>query len=464
MTHHRSLDLGQARLWQRATRAGRRAWIGAWAAACALAATALVPSAAQAVPSYARQTGSDCAACHVGSFGPQLTPFGIQFKLGGYTDSDGKDGKVPLSAMLVANHTHTSKDAAEAPERFSANDNTALQELSGFIAGRFGDHVGAFVQYTYSDVDRASAMDQIDLRFATPVQFGDKEATVGLSLNTNPTLTDPFNTIGQWRFPYTESDFGYGTGPGPLVEGLASSVIGVNGYMLWDKHWYGELGLYNTLSPSMLNHFNADDVGSFKGLGTYWRLGYMMDRKRDNFSFGLVGFDAKLRPDRSAPLSDHYRDLGVDAAYQWLGNREHIFSVNASYIREWQTLDQTLAGGGASHASNSLNQARVAASYTYDQTWGVTAGLFNTRSSQDSVLNASALNGRSDTAGYMLQADWTPWGKEGSWAAPWANLRLGLQYTGYSRYQGGSRYLDDAGLERRARDNNTLMAFAWVLF
>lgn len=434
------------------------------AATLAAAACGLWSPSAHAVPSYARQTGSDCAACHVGGFGPQLTPYGIQFKLGGYTDSDGKDGKVPLSAMVVGNWTRSSKDAAVAPDRFKVNDNAALQELSVFLAGRFGDHVGSFVQYTYSDVDKASAMDQLDLRYATPLTLGDRDATVGVSLNTNPTLTDPFNTIGQWRFPYTESDFGYGTGPSPLLEGLASTVIGANAYGLWDKHWYGELGLYTTLSPTMLNHFNADDPGKFKGPGSYLRLGWMQDRKRDFLSFGLVGFDAKLAPDRTAPLSDHYRDLGIDASYQFLGNREHIFTLNGSLIREWATLDQTLAAGGAERAGQSLTQARLAGSYTWQQTWGVTAGLFHTRGSRDTVLNASSLNGRSDTAGYILQADWTPWGKEGSWGAPWANTRLGLQYTGYSRYQGGSHYLDDNGNDRRARDNNTLTAFVWLAF
>jgi mono/diheme cytochrome c family protein len=38
---------------------------------------------AQAVPAFAQQTGRNCAACHVGGFGPQLTPFGREFKLGG---------------------------------------------------------------------------------------------------------------------------------------------------------------------------------------------------------------------------------------------------------------------------------------------------------------------------------------------------------------------------------------------
>ena len=38
---------------------------------------------AWAVPSYARQTGQECVACHV-SF-PELTPYGRYFKLTGYT-------------------------------------------------------------------------------------------------------------------------------------------------------------------------------------------------------------------------------------------------------------------------------------------------------------------------------------------------------------------------------------------
>ncbi len=38
---------------------------------------------AQAVPAFARQTGQNCIACHVGGFGPQLTPFGRAFKLDG---------------------------------------------------------------------------------------------------------------------------------------------------------------------------------------------------------------------------------------------------------------------------------------------------------------------------------------------------------------------------------------------
>lgn len=444
--------------------------IGRWARQLALACAALALSgtfapSAHAVPSYARQTGSDCAACHIGGFGPQLTPFGVQFKLGGYTDTDGKGTKIPLSAMAVANWTRTSKDAVEEVPHYSKNNNIALQELSAFLAGRVSDTIGTFIQWTYSDVDRRSALDQVDIRFATPFKIGDKEGIFGLSLNGNPTLTDPLNSLGQWRFPYTSSDFGFGTGPSPLIENLASSVIGLNAYTLWNKNFYAELGVYDTLSGKTLERIHADDPGKFKGVGTYWRFAYLKDMKRDNFSVGIFGFNAKLQPDRAdLGTADRYRDIGVDASYQFLGNREHIYTLNASYTKEWQKLNYTFGTGGADHLKNRLDQFRLAASYHYMQTWGVTASLFDARTTKDAALNANAYSGRGNTSGYTLQADWTPWGKETSWGAPWANLRLGVQYTGYNRFNGGRNYLDENGDDRRARDNNTLSVFAWTAF
>jgi hypothetical protein len=65
---------------------------------------------ALAVPSYARQTGQECIACHV-SF-PELTPYGRYFKLTGYTigkvaiSSEGIN-YVPLAVMAQVSVTNT---------------------------------------------------------------------------------------------------------------------------------------------------------------------------------------------------------------------------------------------------------------------------------------------------------------------------------------------------------------------
>jgi hypothetical protein len=63
---------------------------------------------AHAVPAFTDQTGQPCQACHVGGFGPHLTPFGREFKLGGYTTRT--SAAIPISAMAIASFTHTRKD------------------------------------------------------------------------------------------------------------------------------------------------------------------------------------------------------------------------------------------------------------------------------------------------------------------------------------------------------------------
>jgi hypothetical protein len=45
---------------------------------------------------------------------------------------------------------------------------------------------------------------------------------------------------------------------------------------------------------------------------------------------------------------------------------------------------------------------------------------------------------------------------------PWENTRIGLQYTGYSKFNGGSSNYDGSG--RKASGNNTLFAFVWLAF
>src|SRR5581483_12375623 len=75
--------------------------------AFAFAVTSLwIAAPAKAVPAYARQTGQQCAMCHVGL--PELTPFGREFKLNGYVQGGGADTWIPpLSVMLQPSFTNT---------------------------------------------------------------------------------------------------------------------------------------------------------------------------------------------------------------------------------------------------------------------------------------------------------------------------------------------------------------------
>ena len=55
-----------------------------------------------------------------------------------------------------------------------------------------------------------------------------------------------------------------------------------------------------------------------------------------------------------------------------------------------------------------------------------------------------------------------PFGKNDSWAQPFVNLKLGVQYTAYPQFNGSGSNYD--GFGRSAGANNTLYAFAWVAF
>jgi hypothetical protein len=424
---------------------------------------------AEAVPSFARQTGQECASCHIGAFGPQLTPAGIKFKLGGYTDTDGKAGKVPLSAMAVASFTRTSKDQDAPPaEGYKVNNNAALDEVSLFVAGKLAEKFGAFTQITYDGIGKGVALDQMDLRVAHATDWNGKDLILGLSLNNNPSVQDPFNTTPIWGFPYTGSVLGFGgVETGTLInDALGQRVLGVSAYAFWDNHLYAELGTYRSLSAAMqgkLGHDRAADPGRLGGGTTYWRAAWFDDRKRDAWSLGVFGFNAALQPDRTPGTpSNSFNDIGVDAQYQFLGTREHVVTLQGSFVRERQKRQALLALGETSNLHGSLNELRLNASYHYRQTWGVTLGHFRTTGSADALLYAANPGNVPDTSGNVIQADWTPFGKEDSWGSPWANLRLGAQYTRYTKYNGASTNYDGAG--RNAADNNTLFLFAWTSF
>src|ERR1700676_4949482 len=92
------------------------------------------PPKAQAPPSYARQTGQQCPACHNGF--PELTPYGRLFKLNGYVFGGGQSDLPALAAMLVPSFTHTdSGQAGGAATHYGPNDNFATPQSGSLFYG-----------------------------------------------------------------------------------------------------------------------------------------------------------------------------------------------------------------------------------------------------------------------------------------------------------------------------------------
>lgn len=427
----------------------------------------LAAGPAAAVPAYARQTGEPCAACHVGSFGPQLTAFGRAFKLGGYALSIHPKHEVPFSAMLVESFTHTREDqSAPAGPHDGTNDNASSQQLSLFVAGRLGEHAGTFAQLTYSDIDRYVAMDNVDIRYARTVTLAGRGAIVGVSLNNNPTLSDPWNTLAAWTFPYIGSELAPGPAAAPLIAGgLGQQVAGADVYAFVDNAVYASFGLYRTLSDAVRERIHADNSGRLAGAAPYARLAWTHDWGGRSLMLGTSALDARLQPDGRGTRSDRYRDLGVDAAYMQVFAGGDALTLNASDVFERQRLYATYAAGGASKAGHHLDALSLDASWYFHDTYGLTGGFFDTTDTTDPLLyppepDAGSRAGAVASRGEIVQFDWTPFGKRDSFAEPWANLRLGVQYTRYDRFDGYRRNYDGNG--RNAVDNDTLYLFLWT--
>jgi len=419
---------------------------------------------AEALPSYARQTGQECAACHNGF--PELTPYGRLFKLNGYTFSGGTTDMPAIAGMVVPTFTHTATlQPGGAAPHFGPNDNFAFTG-SLFYGGKILDHLGAFVQGTYDEVPRSFHWDNTDIRYANTAALVEQELVYGVSLNNNPTVNDVWNSTPAWGYPYIASGLTPSPAAQTLIEGgLAQQVLGLNPYIYWNRLVYAEIGAYRTLGPSSLSALGVPPGGTsaIDSAAPSWRLALEPAWGNNTWEVGTFGMAASLVPQRIIGSgTDHLTDVGIDTQYQFLGARDS-FSVQARYIVENQNLSASEALGLASNGHNHLRSFNLKGSYYYNQMIGVTAGFFNLQGTGDPLLyGAVAAGNKPNTNGYTLELDYIPFNYGGPSFWPWLNLKLGLQFVHYNRFNGAHMNYDGAG--RSASDNDTLFGFAWFAF
>lgn len=425
---------------------------------------ALASTPASAVPAFAQQTGLRCQACHIGGLGPQLTAFGRSFKMNGYTQRVSDAFTMPVSAMAVASFVSTAKDQASPPaDHYATNNNFTLDEASIFLAGGIGDHFGAFAQFTYDGVGRAFGWDNLDVRAVDHVTISGSDVLVGLTLNNNPGIQDAFNTLPAWGFPYTNSDLAPAPAASTMFDGgFEMAVLGTTAYAKLENGLYAEAGFYFTPGQHFLSALGADESpGQIDGVAPYVRVAWQKDLDNSNFEIGAFGFFPSFYPDndRSTGRTDDYSDFGVDASYQFLGDETGVFTMNARYTHEEQDLNATHLLGGSARPSDTLDDFRIDGSYYWHDWVGATVQLFDTGGSRDPLLYADNRTFSPNSTGVRFQIDATPWGNDVSPFGPRFNMRVGLQYTIYTKFDGAGRNYDGTG--RDAADNNTLRVFTW---
>jgi hypothetical protein len=432
----------------------------------------LNPSSVRAVPSYARQTGLPCSGCHYTP--PELNPAGRKFKLLGYVDKDKEkpgsqvkdDSKtrhagldllssLPLSAMFETSFTGT-----KTPQPGTQNGSFEFpQDVSVFLAGAWTTHVGSFLQVTYDAQSDHFSIDNTDIRYANKKTVGGKDLVYGVNLNNNPGVEDLWNSTPAWGFPWIASDAAPSPTAAPIIAGgLAQDVAGIGGYAMWNDHLYVDGTIYR-----------SDHVGSpqpnpgsgaaynIRGVAPYWRVAWQQLTPKTQYELGGYGMHMSSTPGAIVGLRDDYTDWAADFQADRTLFRKDVLSVRGTYIREYSTLAATYAAKGAQVSSHHLDTLFANAEYHFGNRLSGTLGWFDTGGTVDPLLYAQSAvtgsaNGNPRGAGYIANFS----------VFPMQNIQLGVQYTGYTRFNGAAIDYDGAG--RNASGNNTWYLLARFIF
>jgi hypothetical protein len=429
---------------------------------------------ALAVPSFARQTGMECTACH--TVFPELTPLGRSFKIGGYlmsTSNKAYEFPPPLAGMAQISYSQTHRAQPQGSiddnwaTRITSGRNDVLnipQQLSIFYGGRVLYDVGAFVQGTFDGPSNSFFLDNTDIRYADTATVWGKKLIYGLTLNNNPTAQDAWNTTPAWGFPYAASGVAPTPAAAAIIDGsLGQQVGGIGLYGYWDNLIYAEATVYRTAKNGITKWLGGGTPTDTRvqGAAPYWRLALQhVWEKKHSLSVGTYGMVTDIFPDGNGQgPTDKFTDIAFDAQYQYIV-KKHVLSAQTTFIHENQNWDASYALGDTANKSDHLNTFRINVNYYYRSYLGQiggSAGYFLTTGSKDDLLYSpgpldGSKTGKPDSDGFILEADFLPW-KTG---------KISLQYTIYNKFNGGHTNYDGSG--RNASDNNTICLLVWLMF
>ena len=338
-----------------------------------------------------------------------------------------------------------------------------------FVAGKISDNIGAFIQGTYDNYANQDpnghfagqfAADNMDFRYADRLIGHGQDLIIGVSFNNAPSVSDPWNTAAAWmQYVPVPSPPAYqfvdGTAPYPGY-GADANVAGITLYAFWNQ--------------TVSHEWQASNIM----VGTSGMIAHVYDPGSDYSSPANLG---------------RYRNNGFDAQYQYLLD-PHTVTAQLAFMHQLQEYSANAVAGGspyylangvtpvaAPNGSDITNILRGKISYIYRAGYGGSVSFFNETGSSN-TLNQSA---GYDTNGQITANDPFNTGISSTpvngslsgnpgirgltyevFCMPIQNLRLGLQYTAYSRYNGAADDYD--GFGRSASDNNTLFAYAWVAY
>ncbi|SAL79737.1 cytochrome C [Caballeronia telluris] len=377
------------------------------------------------------------------------------FKLNGYTLGE---RTIPIAVMATGDLTVTRRNHDATGNVVSPKDGLPVfDSASIFLAGKITDKIGGFAQFTYSNYDHQGsdgqwvghwASDNTDFRYVDRIIGDTSDLILGTTVHNNPTVQDVWNTAPAWSYPYLSSSTSAVGAPQflPIMEGaLAQQVVGVGGYLYWNRTIYAELTAYQTADGIWSFLSKGSKAGDLahpqtyvRGYNPYLRLAVTREWGPHNIMVGAFGLNVNVYPNdpNEFPIFTQgvtrYRDIGVDAQYQYL-LEPNTFTAQARYIRENISDPNNLVYGDSQSAN--LKSLRLKASYIYQAKYGVSLSFFNVTGSTDTVAYAGSANASPATQGWTPEIFWIPV----------QNIRVGLQYTHFTKYLGARSNYDGNG-------------------
>ena len=315
--------------------------------------------------------------------------------------------------------------------------------------------IGAFIQLTYTAPDGAIGLDNVDVRFADRTQFAGKSLLYGVTLENNPTVQDPWNTVPAWGFPFMSSPVAPSPIAAPIVDGaLSQQVAGLGAYGLWNNLVYAEFTAYGRAPQGVAYPLDSTVTGVPSGVAPYWRVALQHQWSKDYLMVGTFGLETSLYPTGVTGPTNRYTNVALDAQYERKLDNGAVIG-RATWIHESQSLAAAFGSGGASSVANTLSSWKVNASYDPSLYLGFTLGAFGTSGTDDALLYQPGAvtgsgSGSPNSAGWIGELDYNPW----------QNTRFAVQYTLYSKFNGGSTGYD--GTTPRTATNNSYAVLVLV--
>jgi hypothetical protein len=482
------MTLNQVARWLSLGLVAAAAWIG-------------LSAPAEAVPVFARQTGHNCQACHTSP--PELTAYGREFKLNGYTFGEAQLIPLAWGVMASAEYPRDNTDHSSGQKICAACGEFHIDQASLYFGGKIAENLGVFGQYTVAPNGGGTgpwsgAEDNTEIRYVhrlSSTGSGEDDTVVGLDINNNMTMQDVWNNVPAWQFPgwFANSQAGFGPVASPFIDGggmpggtAGQRAIGIGAYVWWKKTIYAELTEYQkpwgSFSWLVNGSGNNQCPGSAQvvagcapsdvedGRNWYYRLAYSHDWDYNSFEIGLFGITARTYWDAAfnTPLSveqslgfntvgnatNTYRDIALDTQFQYNRNEPWIYTIGASYIHETASLTPLAQNGFASNNADTMREFKIRGTTYYDRTYGVSLSYVNLSGSGDPLRYGSggsggSLTGSPNSSYFDIELDYVPL----------QNMKFLLHYTAYTKLNGGGGNFD--GFGNNASGQNLLIAGIW---